>query len=68
MASIDAYLPRTRIAYFSMEIGLRPDMHTYSGGLGVLAGDVARSAADSTIRATNSTGPSVGVGRSNLIA
>jgi starch phosphorylase len=46
MASIHAYLPRTRIAYFSMEIGLRPDMHTYSGGLGILAGDVARSAAD----------------------
>jgi starch phosphorylase len=29
-----------------MEIGLRPEMHTYSGGLGVLAGDAARSAAD----------------------
>jgi starch phosphorylase len=39
-------LRATRIAYFSMEIGLRPEMHTYSGGLGVLAGDAARSAAD----------------------
>ncbi len=26
------------IAYFSMEIGLRSDLPTYSGGLGVLAG------------------------------
>jgi starch phosphorylase len=34
------------IAYFSMEIALRPDMPTYSGGLGVLAGDTVRSAAD----------------------
>ncbi len=34
------------IAYFSMEIGIEPDMHTYSGGLGVLAGDTIRSAAD----------------------
>lgn len=34
------------IAYFSMEIALRPEMPTYSGGLGVLAGDTVRSAAD----------------------
>jgi len=34
------------IAYFSMEIGLDPGMPTYSGGLGVLAGDTIRSAAD----------------------
>jgi len=34
------------IAYFSMEIGLSPNMPTYSGGLGVLAGDTIRSAAD----------------------
>ena len=34
------------IAYFSMEIGLEPGMPTYSGGLGVLAGDTVRSAAD----------------------
>lgn len=37
---------RARIAYFSMEIALRPQVHTYSGGLGVLAGDTARTAAD----------------------
>jgi starch phosphorylase len=44
--SLDGFLSRTRIAYFSMEFALRPEIHTYSGGLGVLAGDTARSAAD----------------------
>jgi glycogen phosphorylase len=34
------------IAYFSMEIAINPKMPTYSGGLGVLAGDTLRSAAD----------------------
>jgi starch phosphorylase len=34
------------IAYFSMEIGMVSDMPTYSGGLGVLAGDTIRAAAD----------------------
>ncbi|MEO6568886.1 MAG: alpha-glucan family phosphorylase [Opitutaceae bacterium] len=34
------------MAYFSMEIALNPAMPTYSGGLGVLAGDTIRSAAD----------------------
>ncbi len=34
------------IAYFSMEIALDPSIPTYSGGLGVLAGDTLRSAAD----------------------
>ncbi|WP_395702816.1 alpha-glucan family phosphorylase [Aquabacterium sp.] len=43
---ITPYLSRTRIAYFTMEIALRAEMHTYAGGLGVLAGDTARSAAD----------------------
>lgn len=37
---------RIQIAYFSMEIAVAPDMPTYSGGLGVLAGDTLRSAAD----------------------
>jgi hypothetical protein len=46
MDSIEPFLPRTRIAYFSMEIALRPEMHTYAGGLCVLAGDTARSSAD----------------------
>ncbi|MHC4989871.1 MAG: alpha-glucan family phosphorylase [Planctomycetota bacterium] len=34
------------IAYFSMEIGLEPGMPTFSGGLGMLAGDSIRSASD----------------------
>ncbi|MGD0912746.1 MAG: alpha-glucan family phosphorylase [Terracidiphilus sp.] len=34
------------VAYFSMEIAIRPEMPTYSGGLGMLAGDTLRSAAD----------------------
>ena len=34
------------VAYFSMEIGLESGMPTYAGGLGVLAGDTIRSAAD----------------------
>lgn len=34
------------IAYFSMEICLEPHIPTYSGGLGILAGDTLRSAAD----------------------
>ena len=38
-------LPDKRIAYFSMEIALNPDMPTYSGGLGILAGDTLRAAA-----------------------
>ncbi len=37
---------RAQIAYFSMEIAVAPDIPTYSGGLGVLAGDTLRSAAD----------------------
>ncbi len=38
--------PDKRIAYFSMEIALDPEMHTYSGGLGILAGDTLRAAAE----------------------
>lgn len=34
------------IAYFSMEIGIDNRMPTYSGGLGILAGDTIRSGAD----------------------
>ncbi len=37
---------KTSIAYFSMEIGLQSDIPTYSGGLGILAGDTVRTAAD----------------------
>src|SRR5260370_15469431 len=35
-----------KIAYFSMEIALAPSIPSYSGGLGILAGDTLRSAAD----------------------
>lgn len=34
------------IAYFSMEIGISNNIPTYSGGLGVLAGDTIKSGAD----------------------
>jgi len=43
---LDDFLHQPRIAYFSMEIGLQADIPTYSGGLGVLAGDTLRTAAD----------------------
>jgi glycogen phosphorylase len=40
-------IPNTgQVAYFSMEIAIHPSMPTYSGGLGILAGDTMRSAAD----------------------
>jgi starch phosphorylase len=35
-----------KIAYFSMEIGVMNEIPTYSGGLGVLAGDMIKSSAD----------------------
>jgi starch phosphorylase len=40
------FVHEERIAYFTMEIALRSEIPTYSGGLGVLAGDTVRSAAD----------------------
>ena len=43
---MDTFTREPKIAYFSMEIGVRSDMPTYSGGLGVLAGDTIKSAAD----------------------
>jgi len=46
MSSVEPFLARTHIAYFSMEMAVRAEMHTYAGGLGVLAGDTARSCAD----------------------
>ncbi len=38
--------PSGVVAYVSMEIGIDPAFPTYSGGLGILAGDTVRSAAD----------------------
>lgn len=35
-----------QIAYFSMKVGLASALPTYSGGLGILAGDTLRAAAD----------------------
>jgi starch phosphorylase len=43
---LDDFTREPRIAYFSMEIAIRNDISTYSGGLGVLAGDTVRSSAD----------------------
>ena len=40
------FFERPRIAYFSMEVGIKSEIPTYSGGLGVLAGDTIRSSAD----------------------
>jgi starch phosphorylase len=40
------FLVGPEVAYFSMEVGIRNEIPTYSGGLGVLAGDTIRSAAD----------------------
>ncbi len=50
MTLLDPFVPRTHIAYFSMEIAIRPEMHTYAGGLGILAGDTVRSSADLELR------------------
>jgi glycogen phosphorylase len=47
--------PGALIAYFSMEFGLEPQLPIYSGGLGVLAGDHLKAAAELGI-------PLVGVG------
>ncbi len=46
MSLLTDFLDEPKIAYFSMEIGLRKEIPTYSGGLGVLAGDTIKSAAD----------------------
>ncbi|UCF50359.1 MAG: alpha-glucan family phosphorylase [Thermoplasmatales archaeon] len=37
---------KPKIAYFSMEIGINENIPTYSGGLGILAGDTIKSCAD----------------------
>ncbi len=43
---LEEFIHQPRVAYFSMEIALRNEIPTYAGGLGVLAGDMVRSAAD----------------------
>jgi len=46
MKSLQEAFREQKIAYFSMEIGVMNEIPTYSGGLGVLAGDTIRSSAD----------------------
>jgi starch phosphorylase len=46
LADIKRAIGDIHVAYLSMEIGIDPKIPTYSGGLGVLAGDFLRSAAD----------------------
>ena len=43
---IKEFTPQPKIAYFTMEIGLIEEIPTYCGGLGILSGDILRSAAD----------------------
>jgi starch phosphorylase len=44
--TLDEFAQKPRIAYFSMEVALDNGINTYAGGLGILAGDTVRSAAD----------------------
>jgi glycogen phosphorylase len=46
---------KPKVAYFCMEFGLHEDFHIYSGGLGILAGDILKAAYDAKA-------PVVGVG------
>ncbi len=43
---------RPTVAYFSMEFGIHPCLKTYSGGLGILAGDYLKEASDSNFGIT----------------
>lgn len=45
-AQINEAKTSRRVAYFSMEVAIGSTMPTYSGGLGVLAGDTLKSLAD----------------------
>jgi starch phosphorylase len=46
VSSADESREDRRVAYFSMEVALDRGIPTYSGGLGVLAGDMLRTCAD----------------------
>ena len=48
-------IKEAEILYASMEIGLCADVKTYSGGLGILAGDTLHSAADLNLPVTGLT-------------
>jgi starch phosphorylase len=43
---LNEFTQEPRIAYFTMEIAIQNEIPTYSGGLGVLAGDTMNSCAD----------------------
>jgi glycogen phosphorylase len=43
---LDEFVHQPRVAFFSMEIALCREIPTYAGGLGILAGDMLRSATD----------------------
>ncbi len=48
-AKVEAIAPKMvgkKVAYFSAEYGLHPSLPIYSGGLGILAGDHAKTASD----------------------
>ena len=45
-STVAIYTRQPLVAYFSMEIALQSEIPTYAGGLGVLAGDTLRSAAE----------------------
>jgi glucan phosphorylase len=42
----DMHSNKEHIAYFTMEIGISHSIPTYSGGLGILAGDLMKAYAD----------------------
>ena len=46
VSGADEAKEKRRVAYFSMEVALDRGIPTYSGGLGVLAGDMLRACAD----------------------
>ncbi len=46
MLVLEKYTNGSKIAYFSMEIGIKDEIPTFSGGLGILAGDTIKSSAD----------------------
>jgi glycogen phosphorylase len=46
IASLERLKTLHPVAYFSMEVAVDPAIPSYSGGLGILAGDTVRAAAD----------------------
>src|ERR1700760_4995939 len=54
MSKTSTMLDQT-VAYFSMEVAICDEIPTFSGGLGVLAGDFLRAIADSGVPAVGMT-------------